>query len=141
MDLDAMLSGLSGEGGTVDKEKVTTATKQLVTDEGGIDGLLDKLKQGGLDDEVDSWVSTGSNRPVESERLRQAIGQDELNELSAKSGLSMQQLLPMLAAFLPTIIDQLTPGGQRPREGGVGSLDSIGDLIGGMLGGGERPQG
>jgi uncharacterized protein YidB (DUF937 family) len=118
----------------VDKEKVTSATTELVNEEGGINGLLDVLKGAGLADQVDSWVSTGDNNPVQPDQLRSAIGDDKLQALSAKSGLSIEQLLPMLAAFLPSIIDQLTPGGQRPAEGGVGSLDSIGDVIGGILG-------
>jgi uncharacterized protein YidB (DUF937 family) len=138
MDISSMLSSLGADAGAVDKDQVTNATQQLVNDEGGINGLLDKLKGAGLGDQVDSWVSTGDNRPVDPDQLKGAIGDDELNALSASSGLSIQQLLPMLAAFLPTVIDQLTPGGQRPEEGGAGSLDSIGDMIGGMLGGGGR---
>ena len=121
MDLNAMLEGLSGQGGTVDKEQVTTATKQLVTDEGGINGLLDKLKQGGLDDEVDSWVSTGDNKPVETERLRQAIGDEELGASSAKSGLDIQQLAPDARRLpagdhRPAHAGRPAPGGGRGRH-------------------------
>jgi hypothetical protein len=34
------------------------------------------------------------------------------------------------------IVDFLTPGGQLPEEGGAGQTSDIGDLIGGVLGGG-----
>ena len=47
----------------------------------------------------------------------------------------------MLAAFLPQIVDMLTPNGQAPAgglNGAAGSLPDLGGLIGGlggMLGG------
>lgn len=61
------------------------------------------------------------------------------NRLSGSSGFSIQALLPMLAAFLPQIIDMLTPDGATP-SGGLngatgGSMPDLGGLLGGLLGG------
>jgi uncharacterized protein YidB (DUF937 family) len=134
MDISSVLESFGGAG-SVDKDQVTNATKQLIEDEGGVNGLLDKLKQSGLREQADSWVATGENKPVDPEQLKQALGDEELGAVSQKSGLDIGKLAPMLAVFLPMVIDQLTPGGQRPAEGGAGGLDSIGDLIGGFLGG------
>ena len=58
-----------------------------------------------------------------------------MNQLSAKTWLSIEALLPMLAMFLPTIIDFLTPDGAVPADGGQGGLGQIGDILGGLLGG------
>jgi hypothetical protein len=44
-------------------------------------------------------------------------------------------LLPLLAQFLPMIIDRLTPDGRTPA-GQSGGVPDIGDLLGGVLGGG-----
>jgi uncharacterized protein YidB (DUF937 family) len=129
MDIAGMLGG-------ADRGQLTTAVQETFKSEGGVNGLIDKLKAGGLGPQVDSWVSTGSNEPVEPQRLGEALGPDTVNRLSASSGLPIQALLPLLAQFLPMIVDHLTPGGKRPEGGGTGQTEDIGDLIGGALGGG-----
>ena len=113
---------------------------QAIQGAGGLDGVLAKLRAGGLDDEVDSWVSTGTNAEVEPDRLASALGPDTVQKLSAGSGLDVKQLLPLLAMFLPQIINALTPKGQVP-SGGLngatgGGLGDLGGILGGVLGGG-----
>ena len=78
---------------------------------------MSKLRAGGLGEQVDSWVSTGSNAPVQPAQLEQALGPDTVQRLSAGSGLNVGQLLPLLAAFLPQIINMLTPKGNVPSGG------------------------
>ena len=97
---------------------------------------ISTLRAGGLGGVVDSWVSTGSNEPVEPQQLGAALGPDTVNQLSAKTGLSVEALLPLLAGFLPMIIDHLTPGGKVPQGGAAARQPDIGDLLGGILGGG-----
>ena len=110
-----------------------------ISSEGGIDGLLTKLRQGGLGPQVDSWVSGGPNEPVPPEQLAGALGDDTVQKLSATSGLSIQSLLPLLATFLPQIVDMLTPAGKEP-SGGVNEAakqggPDLGGILGGLLGG------
>ena len=85
-----------------------------IQQEGGIDGLVTKLRDGGLGNEVDSWVSPGDNQPVQPDQIQQALGPDTVQRLSAGSGLDIGQLLPLLAMFLPQIINMLTPQGKVP---------------------------
>lgn len=130
------LSKLStGAGGTGDPVGGLTGAIQ---ESGGLDGLLGKLRQGGLGSEVDSWVSTGPNQPVTPDRLGAALGPDTVQRLSSGSGLDMGALLPMLAAFLPQIIDMLTPDGNVPAGGlggAGGGMPDLGGMLGGLLGG------
>lgn len=135
MDLSNLLSGLTAGGGTVDPGKLIAGVQEVFASKGGVNGLVATLRAGGLGGVVDSWISTGSNEPVEPQRLGAALGPDTVNQLSATTGLSIQVLLPLLASFLPMIIDHLTPGGNLPKGGGVGTESDIGDLIGGILGG------
>jgi uncharacterized protein YidB (DUF937 family) len=52
-----------------------------------------------------------------------------VNQISAKSGLPIEALLPLLATFLPVIIDMLTPDGNAPKRGADGGMGQIGDLL------------
>jgi uncharacterized protein YidB (DUF937 family) len=47
--------------------------------------------------------------------VHQALGPDLLQQLSAKSGLSVQDLAQKLSQILPQAVDTMTPGGQVPR--------------------------
>jgi uncharacterized protein YidB (DUF937 family) len=134
MDLSNLLSGLGGAGG-VDPAKLTQGVQEVFASKGGVEGLLSTLRKGGLGGAVDSWVSTGSNEPVDPQQLGSALGPDSVNQLSSKTGLSVQALLPLLATFLPMIIDHLTPDGKEPKTGADGGLGQIGDVLGGLFGG------
>ena len=119
-----------------DPEAAGQGLQTLIADQGGVDGLLQTLRQGGLGDEVDSWVSTGENRPVEANQLAGALGPDTVNRLSASTGLSVQSLLPILATILPLVINHLTPSGQAPKPGEPANQPDLGGLLGGLIGGG-----
>jgi uncharacterized protein YidB (DUF937 family) len=111
-----------------------------IQEQGGLDGLLGKLRSAGLGEQVDSWIGTGPNQAVSPQQLGTALGEDEVQHLAARSGLDVTALLPMLAAFLPQIIDMLTPGGSTPeggldRRAGSGGIPDLGGLLGGLLGG------
>jgi uncharacterized protein YidB (DUF937 family) len=102
---------------------------------GGLDALVGKLRAAGLGDEVDSWVSTGANRPSEPQQLGQALGPDTTQQLSAGSGIDVGSLLPLLAMFLPQIVDMLTKNGSTPSGGLDSGMPDLGGLLGGLLGG------
>ena len=135
-DLSNRSARLGDGEAQVDQARLIGGVQEVFNTKGGIDGLLSSLRAGGLDSEVDSWVSTGANEPVEPQRLGSALGKETVNELSAKTGLSMESLLPMLAMFLPMIINHFTPKGQVPEAGTAENQPDIGDLLGGILGGG-----
>ena len=63
-------------------------------------------------------------------------GPDTVQKMSSHTGLDVGQLLPLLAAALPQLVNMLTPNGNVPS----GGLDkaagpNIGGLLGGLLGG------
>ena len=139
-DLSKLSQGLGG-GGTSPDPAALGGLASAVQESGGLDGLLGKLREAGLGAQVDSWVADGDNQPVDPQRLGEALGPDTVQRLSAGSGLDIMSLLPMLAAFLPQIINMLTPGGKTPEGGldsavGSGGMPDLGGLLGGVLGGG-----
>ena len=136
MDFSNLLTGLGGADGSADPAKLVGGMQEVFASQGGVDGLLSKLRAGGLGEHVDSWVGTGENKPVEPAQLGAALGPDTVNQLAAKTGISIQSLLPMLAGFLPMIINALTPNGQAPKAGNPANQPDLGGLLGGLLGGG-----
>ena len=137
MDFSDLLGGMTAASATGDDPaKAIQGVDQLIAQEGGVDGLLAKLREGGLGDEVDSWVSTGENKPVAPHQLGAALGPETVNRLSTSTGLSIQFLLPLLAAILPMLINHLTPAGQAPKPGEAANQPDLGSILGGLLGGG-----
>lgn len=138
-DLTKLTSSVSGDaGGGTDPMAALAGLQQAVQQEGGIDALMGKLKDAGLGDKVDLWVGTGENQAVDPAALGQALGPDTVQRLSSGSGIDIGQLLPLLATFLPQIINMLTPQGKVP-DGGLGQAASgmdLGGVLGGLLGGG-----
>ena len=83
---------------------------------GGLRDLVERFKQSGQAQSADSWVKTGPNKPIDSDQLEQAIGPDVLGTLSARTGLSREELLSRLTRDLPAAVDKFTPEGRLPTE-------------------------
>jgi uncharacterized protein YidB (DUF937 family) len=83
---------------------------------GGLGGLLDQFRQNGLGDRADTWVRTGPNEGIQDHELSQALGDDVLDELTQKTGLSKDEILQRLSRELPKAVDDLTPDGTIPTE-------------------------
>jgi uncharacterized protein YidB (DUF937 family) len=140
MDELSNFSRSLGNAGGADAGATMGNLAGAIDESGGVDGLVDKLRAGGLDQEVDSWVSTGATPPVDPERLGAALGPETTQRLANKTGLDINALLPLLAAFLPQLINMLTPEGKTPAGGlngalGSGGLGDLGGLLGGLMGG------
>jgi len=74
-------------------------------------------------------VSTGENKPIQPEQLRNALGTDTLQQLTGGTGISLQAALPLLAQLLPVVIDKLTPQGQLPQNNNL-LQQGLGMLLG-----------
>ena len=83
---------------------------------GGLGDLLNQFQQKGLGDQANSWVSNGPNKAVAPGDLANALGADQIDHLSAQSGLSRDELLSGLSRYLPDAINHLTPDGRLPNE-------------------------
>ena len=134
-NLVSQLGGATADAGADDPAAALSGLQHAVQQEGGLDGLMGKLRAAGLGDQVDSWVSTGQNQPISPEALCQALGPETVQKLSSSSGIDIAKLLPLLAAFLPADhrhADPERPGaGRRPDRPGHADL---GGLLGGILG-------
>ena len=97
--LPAVLSEVLGSGGG----------------QGGLSAIVAKLQQGGLGDQVKSWIGTGQNLPITAEQLQQVLGSDTVKQLAARFNIPVDQLSQVLAHQLPAAVDHASPDGKLPH--------------------------
>lgn len=132
--LGSMLGGSS-------KQDPAAMLSGLLSEAGGIEGLMGQFQSAGFGSQFASWVSTGENQPLSEDQMQSAIGAEALQGLASKLGMNTGTVLPLLAQFLPQVIDKLTPQGQiadnHPSSGQLQSVltSVISSSLGGLFGG------
>jgi len=106
--LDGVLGGVVGAG-------MVSVVNGIIEKHGGVQGIVNEFEKNGLGATVRSWVGTGPNDPVSPADVHRVLGSDLLQQLSAKSGLPVQELAEKLAQVLPQAVDRLTPDGTIPK--------------------------
>jgi|KBSSwiStaDraftv2_1062776.scaffolds.fasta_scaffold1227151_1 uncharacterized protein YidB (DUF937 family) len=114
--LGGLLGGLTQQGGAQQapmpqpqREQAQAAIPE------GLNGLVERFRQGGLGGLIDSWIGTGANQPIAPNQLNQALEPHEIDELSRQTGLPEQEVLSQLSRALPDAVDRLTPQGRIPQ--------------------------
>jgi len=109
------LGGSLGSGGQQQSPLMQIAL-QLLQQSGGIEGVLDKFRQGGYADQADSWQSTGENKPISGNALQEVLGSGSIGQIAQQLGMSHGDAAGGLAQVLPQLIDKFTPNGQVPES-------------------------
>ena len=109
----AVLGKLGGQQGGM-----AQMAMELLNQNGGLDGILVKFKEGGLAEQAASWVGTGANMSVSPEQISSVLGDGKIAEMAAKMGISPETLSAQIAEHLPTVVDKLTPNGAVEDESG-----------------------
>jgi uncharacterized protein YidB (DUF937 family) len=104
---DGVLGGIMGA-------EMATVVNGLIERHGGVQGMVGQLRTNGFGPTVNSWINEGPNAPIAPEQVHRAFGDQTMNELAAKSGMSTEELAQKLAQVLPRAVDALTPEGSVP---------------------------
>lgn len=82
----------------------------------GMTPLLQKLNNGGLENQVSSWIASDqTNKPVSAEQIRQALGEETIQDVVQQTGMTPENAAAGLARLLPDVIHQLTSYGMVPQ--------------------------
>jgi uncharacterized protein YidB (DUF937 family) len=81
---------------------------------GGLGGLLEKLGQGGLGAQAQSWVGPGQNMSIQPGQIRDVFGSGGLAAIAQQAGLSEDDAADGLAQLLPEVVNRVTPQGRLP---------------------------
>ncbi len=105
-----------------------------LTDGEGLDlgGITDKLKEGGLGEQLSSWLGDGDNAPVSADQLTSALGADKIGEMASKLGVDAGSAAETLSQAMPSLLDKFSSGGNL-LESVTGGADPM-DLVKGLLG-------
>ena len=151
--LGAVLNGRSGGG---QQDVMGSLIGGLIQHAGGVGGLLDMLRQGGLGQHADSWQGTGQNMPVDGGDLMKVLGGMMGGAGQAPQGGmgGMGDAGGGLGGLLGQVLGGAAPGnagggslGDLLAKSGVGQ-DQLGGLLAqvlpgvldGMTPGGQVPQ-
>lgn len=102
----AMMNKVMGDKGPLAK-----LAMELFQQYGGLPGILQTLKNGGLSEQVDSWVGKGANMSVNAQQIGSALGSSVLAGIAAKLNMTTDELSDKIAEYLPDVVNQLTPNG------------------------------
>ena len=116
--LDSILGRLGGSSGAQAGAggALMTLALQFLQQNGGIGGVVERMREAGLGAHADSWVGTGANLPVSADQLHQALGAGGLAQIAGKLGLSPEQASGGLAQLLPELVNHMTPNGSIPDD-------------------------
>jgi uncharacterized protein YidB (DUF937 family) len=81
---------------------------------GGLGALLHRFQQNGYGNQVQSWVGTGENQPIEPDAVSQVFDGNELSQIASQAGVSEDEAREGLSQLLPQVVDHLTPQGHLP---------------------------
>jgi len=132
MDLMKMGQELLGDK-MGDMGGIMGALSGLTSGEGlDVGGIAEKLKEGGLGDQVSSWLGDGENQPVSADEITNALGADKVGEMASKLGVAPEAAAESLSQAMPDLMDKLSSGGSLLDSLGSGGnpLDMAKNLLG-----------
>lgn len=121
--------GGNAEGGG--QSALISAVGGMISQQGGIEGLMNAFQQCGAGDLMQSWVGTGQNLPISPETLTSVLGSEQVAAIAQQVGIPPEMATTALTQILPMVIDQLTPDGTAPAGDALQS--GLGSLLGGLF--------
>ncbi len=109
--MDTLQSAI-GSGTAPQSNGTLEAISHLLSQNGGVQSLIQNFQQKGLGSVVQSWIGTGHNLPIQPDQIRSVIGEDRFAQISQKVGMQPEDLMQKMSQYLPKAIDMLTPHGQ-----------------------------
>lgn len=113
--LSQILSGISGS----DQRKQTdilSTVMSVIQQKGGVGAVLNLFTDNGMEAKQESWVGNASNENLEPDQVQRVLGNSVVSSIAAKLGVDAAGATSIIAAVLPELINQITPGGSVSGE-------------------------
>lgn len=104
--------------------------------QGGLQGALDKLKNAGLSNQVQSWVDPQQQnaQDVPEQNIQSLFDDQDVEQVAQQTQAPKQAIYGAIASVLPQVIDSLTPQGSstNPQEANQ-DIQQVLNLVSGFL--------
>lgn len=104
--------------------------------QGGLQGALDKLKNAGLSNQVQSWVDPQQQNAedVPAQNIQSLFDDQDVEKVAQQTQAPKQAIYGAIASVLPQVIDSLTPQGSNtnPQEANQ-DIQQVLNLVSGFL--------
>jgi uncharacterized protein YidB (DUF937 family) len=100
----------------------------MIKNKGGVGGVADEFRRRGMQEEADSWIGTGQNRPIDGRQV-EAVFPEDLRRMAEKLGVPPEQLADALSKVLPQAIDHTTPQGRVDPQQTGSVVDQARDFL------------
>lgn len=111
--LNNLLGSLASSvlGGGEGQNKAIQLIQALLQSQGGIQGLIEKFQQDGLEPIIKSWIGKDENLPISHSQILDIFGKQHLDNAAEEVGIPKDDAPNLLSEFLPKIVDTLSPNG------------------------------
>lgn len=104
--------------------------------QGGLQGALDKLKNAGLSNQVQSWVDPQQQnaQDVPEQNIQSLFDDQDVEQVAQQTQAPKQAIYGAIASVLPQVIDSLTPQGSstNPQEANQ-DIQQVLNIVSGFL--------
>ena len=102
--------------------------------EGGLDlsSITSALQNGNLDSIASSWIGSGTNKPIDTNGVKELLGSDKISAFANKLGIDDETAADALKDVLPNMVDKATPDGDNMLSS-LGGLDGLMSMAGKFL--------
>ncbi|MEB6675982.1 YidB family protein [Acinetobacter haemolyticus] len=104
--------------------------------QGGLQGALDKLKNAGLTNQVQSWVDPQQQnvQDIPTQNIQNLFDDQDVEQVAQQTQAPKQAIYGAIASVLPQVIDSLTPqgSGTNPQEAN-NDIQNVLNLVSGFL--------
>ena len=96
-------------------------------------GIMEKMKAGGLGDQLESFLGDGENQDLSAYQVKSAFGEDGLANVANKLGVDTDSAASQLKDILPGLLDKASSGGNLMESLSGGGADGLLDMAKGFL--------
>lgn len=106
---DALKGAVGNIVGQAEQAALPGLLKSVLGTE-GLQSILAKLQDAGFDAQVASWVDKNkANLPISVDQIREALGDEHVQQLAKSLGIPVDSILATLAEKLPEIANAAGP--------------------------------
>jgi uncharacterized protein YidB (DUF937 family) len=120
---DVLKTAFGNAAGQAEQAALPEIMKSVLGAE-GVQAILAKLKDAGFDSQVASWIDQNkANLPISVDEIRNALGDEHVQQIAKSLGIPIDTILAGLAAKLPEIANAAGPAADPSASASAAPAD------------------